>query len=557
MIVLGISGGFGHDAAACLVRDGTVVAMAEEERLCRVRHAMGALPVRSTTYCLAAAGLPTSAVDVIAASWDPSLDPTDPDLETRLRTFVEHPLWKGARPRVERIDHHLAHAASALLPARLTRAAVLVIDGNGERWATSVGRADGPRVAWSERFGPRSSLGHFYTAVTEWAGFGPHEEGKLMGLAAYGRIERPMPSIRVVADSVEVELPLAEDLPAEHRFSELRRLWMRSLVASYGDAAMPEHRWNASRGRLERVPWIGPRERNVAAAAQAVLVDAVCALARRAVDAAGSRELVLAGGVALNCGANAALLERGIVDRVHACPAAGDAGGALGAALLIAAANGGSLRPALPYVGPAFSHSDVRAELDRLGVEFDEHSDVSARVAALLANGAVVCWFQGRAEIGPRALGARSVLALPSTVAARDRVNSIKGREMWRPLSPSILAEEAPALVGDHASPFMLLAFRASDRLRNIAPAVVHADGSTRPQTVAPGEGLYRELLDQVRRQTGVPLLLNTSFNVAGEPIVSSPSDAVRSFFSCGADALAIGPFLVEKRRAVTSRAGG
>jgi carbamoyltransferase len=294
---------------------------------------------------------------------------------------------------------------------------------------------------------------------------------------------------------------------------------------------------------------------DLAATAQEAVTRTLVHLAEVATRRCGTRKLVIAGGVGLNCTANGAIRRSGLVDDLFIVPAAHDAGGALGAAMYVSVQHG----PVAPLLGadygPAFADGQVADLLRQAGLPFSEPREVAEYAADLLAVGRVVGWFQGRAEVGPRALGQRSILALPATAEVRDRVNKIKGRELWRPLSPSVLASAASELLdlgsgnGPRLSPFMLMACPTTERARQIATAVVHVDGTTRPQTVTDQEGLFYRLIEGVRARTGVPAVLNTSFNMEEEPIVCVPRDAVRTFILSDLDALVIGGLVVSKTR--------
>ncbi|HEY8164051.1 MAG TPA: carbamoyltransferase C-terminal domain-containing protein, partial [Gemmatimonadaceae bacterium] len=289
-----------------------------------------------------------------------------------------------------------------------------------------------------------------------------------------------------------------------------------------------------------------------AAATQFLLEDATATIARAAVRASNSRNLCLGGGVALNCSANGRLLAGGIADDLWVFPAAGDAGLPVGAALL-AARESNELNPerlAAPYLGPQYSESEIEQALSaENGIQVRRPSGIHVATAELLAGASVIGWFQGRMELGPRALGNRSILADPRSVAIRDRVNAIKGREKWRPLAPSVLAERSDDYFAARpTNDFMLFAVPATQRCKAEAPAIVHVDGSARPQLVRrETNATFHALISAFDRLTGVPIVLNTSFNRAGEPIVCTPSDAVRSFASSGLDALVIGPFIVTR----------
>ncbi|MGH3796862.1 MAG: carbamoyltransferase family protein [Pseudonocardiaceae bacterium] len=541
VIVLGVSGAFGHDAAACLVVDGDVVAIGEEERFSRVKRAPGALPVNAIRYCLAHAEAAFGDVDTIAVSWNPASAPPGSGLDDYLDRLLNHDTWRGhRRPEVHCIDHHMAHAASSFLTSGFDEAAVLVMDGHGENGSTSLGHGKGDRLTIEQYFPIGDSLGHFFEAVSAHVGLGRHDAGKLMGLAAYGTPSGP-PLVTLTDDGYRTGLAVSRGLPPREAYREVMHLWRSRLSESCAPRLAP-YSWQSTD------PDFSDDQRTLAATAQRDLGDTVVHLGRLATERCRTRSLVLAGGVALNCSANGRLLAEGVVDRLHIPPPAHDAGGALGAALLVAAAR--LDRPMSPYLGPPITSSWAREELRRSRLPFVECEHPSQRAADLLTEGLVVAWFQDRAEVGPRALGARSLVALPDSTTVRDRVNRIKDRELWRPLSPSMLPAAArrycPVV---ETSPYMLLATQTAEAAYSEIPAVVHVDGTCRPQVVDTlSTPRFRELIAAVEDRIGCGVVLNTSLNGPDEPIVCTPADAIRFFAGTCVDALVVGDFVLEKR---------
>jgi carbamoyltransferase len=550
MIVLGISGVFGHDPAACLVQDGRVVAMVEEERLTRNKHGFGELPISATLYCVAEAGITLADIDCVAASWNPSLDPTATHLQEFATQFFNHDIWRSFRkPNIEYVDHHLAHAASAFFSSGYPEGAILVIDGNGENVATSVGCGQGTQIRLDAQYGVSHSLGHFYKNVTQFVGLGDHDEGKLMGLAAYGKSISDFEPIRLLDDGYSIDIMDVDPLPAYRRFKVLWHAWRSWLVNHFGEPSSADYQWDSAKGRVSRRADLLPKAADIAASAQEALTRVVLHLVEQAVRRYKTRRLVMAGGVALNCSTNGAILGSGLVEELYIVPAAHDAGGSLGAAQYLASTHERVQPLATPYLGPKFARDDIAQLLRRTGVSYCEPHDIAKYTAEILAGGKTVGWFQGRAEVGPRALGGRSILALPTSTGVRDHVNRLKGREMWRPLSPSILNSAASVLLErPHPSPYMLLALQVTEHAKELMPGVVHVDSTARPQTVTEREGRYCQLLEAVYNITGVPGVLNTSFNLAGEPIVATPNDAIRSFFNSELDVLVLGDFAVQKQ---------
>lgn len=551
MIVLGLSGATQHDPAACLMMNGKVLAMVEEERLSRVKRGREQMPVRSILYCLAEAGLRLDDVDVIASSWNPALETGPPQFHRFTDHLLVHEAFRYSRqPPVEFVDHHLAHAASAFFASGLEDAAVLVVDGAGENASTSIGFGRGGQVRIDQSIGIRHSLGHFFTFAAEHTGLGSGNEGKLMGLAAYGGEACDIDPIHLDSDGYHVDLPGVTDLPMNELWAPLYNAWRDWFTRRFAPPNIARYDWMPPYGKQRRSIELPSWCADLAAAAQGAVTRAMLHLSEVAVRRYSTRRLVIAGGVGLNCTANGAIRRSGLVDDLFIVPAAHDAGGALGAAMFVSAREG----PVEPMpgadLGPGFTDAAIAEVLARAGLRPGKAADVTERAADLLADGRVIGWFQGRAEIGPRALGRRSILAVPNPVQVRDRVNKIKGREPWRPLSPAVLGSDAGTLLVDpRASPFMLVASPVTEEARLHAPAIVHADGTARPQTVTESDGAFFKLIRGVRARTGVAALLNTSFNTEDEPIVCTPSDAVRTFMLSDLDALVIGGLIVEKDR--------
>jgi carbamoyltransferase len=556
-----------HDAAAAIVVDGRIVAAAEEERFSREKHD-GKIPVGAMRYCLAAAGVEMRDVDVLAYPDRPFRTGRDSQLAemtwpslralvraggARNRSLLHKGVLElvarsripinagmnakvssgfarlreefGELPRVRYFGHHLAHAAATAFTSGFDKAAVATIDGRGGPFSSVIWSARRSELRLHAAQPYTNSLGWFYRDVTRFVGLGDFGEGKLMGLAPYGSVPQ-----------------------AENR--------VRRMISTGGDSW---YRYQAKPtadiagfSRRNGQPVTSSPYRDFAAASQQTLEEAAAAIARDAVDAAGSRNLCLGGGVALNCSANGRLLAAGIADDIWVFPAAGDAGLPVGAALL-AARDAGQLiteRLSAPYLGPGFSDQEIeRALRGEDSIQVRRCVDVHVAAAELLSRGSIIGWFQGRMELGPRALGNRSILADPRNAQVRDRVNDIKGREKWRPLAPAVLAERADDFfTARPPNDFMLFAVQATPKCRAEAPAVVHVDLSARPQLVRRETNApLHALISAFDALAGVPILLNTSFNRAGEPIVCSPADALRTFLDSTLDALVMGPFLITR----------
>jgi carbamoyltransferase len=565
--VLGLNGwpGRGHDPAACLVVDGEIVAVAEEERFVRRKHAYGLPPHHAAAFCLSRAGLDLDEVDVVAFGWDiPKLHrdrglPWQLDAAGALESLLPRELFPRKRdPEFVFVPHHIAHAASAYHVSGHENASVLVLDGQGELESASLMVGRSGRLETLSTVPISWSLGYFYDAVGQYIGLGPDQAGKLMGLAAHGVVRDDTFGSFTFTESGYELRGMPADMRSRTEMDEsgdATRAWLRHLEATCSLPPNPRRRrYDPATGRYQ--PWTerDPFEyRDLAAAAQQALERAVFGLTDALVRETGESTLHVSGGVGFNASLNGKLLDHPAVDELFVQPLAGDAGVAIGAAVHIAAQRGDSVRPITTSIGWGvdFDPATVRGLLDETGLSYEEPSDIAAATAKLVAQDGVVGWFQGRGEVGPRALGHRSIVADPARRATRDRINlEIKKREWWRPLAPSLAAECFDEHIDSPASlPYMIVTRPLREASRARLAAVDHVDGSTRPQAVhAADEPLYHQLLDRVGEETGAAVTVNTSFNDNEEPVVWTPADAVRTFARIGLDALAIGPFLVSKR---------
>jgi carbamoyltransferase len=580
MDILGISAFF-HDSAAALLRDGALVAAVEEERFTRRKHDPR-FPFRAIEHCLAAAGVRGSDLDMVAFFEKPFLK-LDRILATALATFpASWPLfhrsmmtWLADKvwvkktiketlgvpdERVVFVGHHLSHAASAFLCSPFEEAAILTIDGVGE-WSTAtlgVGRGTEVRLLRELRF--PHSLGLLYSAFTAYLGFQVNEgEYKVMGLAPYGTPRYVDRIGRLVHVHEDGSFWLDMRYFTFHRSAE--RSFSRAFVDLFGPPRHPDQPFldfddpaRASLSDDDR------RFADIAASIQRVTEDIVLRMARHLHARTGLRRLCVAGGVGLNSVANSRLARETPFEELWVQPAAGDGGAALGAALY--AGSAGRERPRRfvledAYWGPAYDDTELIAVLEAAGVRYKSLAveEVAEFAAGLLASGRVIGWFQGRAEWGPRALGNRSILADPRGAATKATVNlKIKYREPFRPFAPSALAERAdeffdlPPAAARGPLRFMLLTVPVRPEARSRIPAVTHVDGSARVQVVTRETNpLYHALIERFGALTGVPVVLNTSFNLRGEPIVNTPREALATFFKSGLDALVLGRHVVEK----------
>lgn len=592
---LGINAAF-HDSAACLIRDGQVVAAAEEERFTHIKHgkrpvpfSAWELPYHAIDYCLQAADIEMRDVHDVAYAYDPwrqiargdipgiEMSGERPDDATQ--AFMQLPLMPSAHARAaengspwdplflsyvvnaprqladgaphhlqrrfrglrhdgpyqwHHVEHHLAHEASAFLAAPFERCAVLTMDGRGELVTTSYGLFDGKRYQRIKQIDLPNSLGLLYERITRHLGFlHSSDEYKVMALASFGQPSY-LPEMQALA-----------------------------RYAGHGAYVTPERDLTELLGPARQRGWpLEQRHFDIARSLQETLESIVLDMAHWLAKETGERCLAMAGGVALNCVMNARVRDEGPFESVWVQPAAGDAGTALGAALWVDFQQRGARgdwRMEHAYLGPSFEETEIKAFLDEAKLRYRRLDDVPRETARLLAQNRVIGWFQGRMEFGPRALGARSILASPIDPGMQQRLNQIKDREDFRPVAPVVLEEKAHewfrprprdgAGRGDKLyAPFMLFVYGIVPGQDARIPAVCHVDGTARVQTINASQNPdYHALLTEFETLTGVPVLVNTSFNTRGEPIVCTPRDALECFWASPLDALVIGPFLLEK----------
>ena len=569
MYVLGLNGWpeRTHDSSACLLQDGHIVAFAEEERFIRRKHAFEAAPLHAAAFCLAKAGITIEEVDAVAFGWDlPDLHAQHGKSFTLNHSQVLEAVIpkshfpRRADPPLHFVPHHIAHAASSYLLSGHETGAVLVLDGQGENASMTAGFVSEGRLKITGTTPIGWSLGYFYQAVCLYAGFEGTDAGKLMGLAAHGMpLDPTFQTFESTSDGyVPRHLPgdIAPDAGIIDRADPVVRAWLDHLARVLPiEPNIAVRSYDPVRARFRSCTPRDPYEyRDIAASAQTCLETIVGDMIRRLLHSTGQRVLHLAGGVAFNASLNGKLLEMPQVEGLFVQPVAGDAGVSLGAAAYTADQLGDKVRPmgrSLAW-GPESSADEVRETLDRSGIAYAEPDDLARTVAEIVAGGGIVAWHQGRSEAGPRALGQRSILADPRWPETRDRINlHIKQREWWRPLAPSMdRAASGKYLELDNDLPFMVVTSRIRAEHLDDVGAVAHVDATTRPQTVSAADHqLYHRYLMSLQEHIGLPISLNTSFNSYDEPIVCTPDDAIRSFARMPLDAMAIGPYLVRRRR--------
>jgi carbamoyltransferase len=584
MVILGLNA-FHGDSSAAVFRDGVLTGAVEEERFNRIKHWAG-LPVAAAHWCLAG-----SVPDHVAISRDPKAHA----LKKLARVASRPQDWRkfvtraqnsaavlqvgetlraagvtGEETRVHFVEHHRAHLASAFLCSPYEEAAVVSVDGFGDFSSVMWGVGRGTQITVKGGTHYPHSLGLFYTAITQLTGFPKYgDEYKMMGLAAFGEpryLEAMRRIVRLEGDEVRLDLSYfthhtkGVDMTWEGGEPALGPVYSERLTEEFGAARV---------ARSE----ITQRERDLAASAQAVLEEVYFGLLRKVQAETGLRRVCLAGGVALNCAANGKLFAKTPFTEVYVQPAAHDAGTSIGAALWVqhcelGIERGFEMRHV--YTGSRYTEVAVQEVLDREGVRYwptATEEELVTMTAEAIAAGKIVGWFQGKMEFGPRALGARSILADPRRGDMKEVLNRrIKYREPFRPFCPSVLAEACGEwFTVEQPSPFMVMAYPVREEKRALVPAIVHADGTGRLQTVAAEDSpLYWRLIRRFGEMTGVPMVLNTSFN-ENEPIVRTPEEALDCFLRTQMDVLVMGPFVVRKeenagvrgRKAVWEGAGG
>ncbi len=540
MKILGLTHPYSWNTAAALLVDGELKAFAEEERFTRLKHAPRSFPRLAMDYCLNEGGIKLADVDHIAIGMEnkwsvilPNLWPPQPlrfaygKIQRTMKEISrgnDYFPFAENDPRVTFHNHHLSHIASSIYLSGFQKANFISLDGAGGGESGMLGWGEGIDLHILHRVTNAGSWGALYERITKALGFKPHShEGKTMGLAAYGT-------------------------PDPDRFDFID--WSKPV---------PEINHTKRNKFLAKLPHRDSKEeitqehKDLAATVQDALERALLQMAKFLSEQSGGKALCMSGGVALNCSANGKLLASEFVDDIYIQPASSDAGAALGAAVMQHVQLTGE-RPSFvfdhAYYGPEFSDEEIEAVLKESKLRYERCDNIAQRTAELMTQGKVVGWFQGRMEAGPRALGGRSIVADPSIPGIKDTVNAeVKHREMWRPFAPSMHHEDIGTYVENpNTSPFMILAFQAKKDKVEEFRAAVHVDETARVQGVTEQVNApYYQLISEFKKLTGRGVILNTSFNVAGEPLVCSPQDALRTYACCGMDALAIGSFLVQK----------
>ena len=547
MKVLGLNGWTerGHDGGATLIIDGNLVFSVEEERLTGVRHPYDSIPTKSINACLKYANLTLDDIDKFIFGWDyEKIYEMIGDKFISKEEMAEKLLGnKKYASKLEYLTHHIAHAYSAFTPSNYEDALVFVIDGQGEYMGTSLYLASRKTNEMKLLFESPISLGYFYAGITKQIGFNGGEEGKTMGLASYGE--------STYTDALRKLISLDED-------GNLRCVFHIDKVSKDEENATID-KWQEllsliipkREGRIisitdDIIPYA-----NLARSAQEILSEIMTGIIQKHVKLTDVHNVCLAGGVALNCPTSSAIEQMSEVNRVFVQPAANDGGISLGAAIKGALDMGDDVKiEMIPYLGPEYSDEKIKKAIETKNYEYERFNNIAKVIARLLNEGKIVANYQGRLELGPRALGNRSLLASPEKYEMLVRMNELKGREVWRPLAPAVMLDhQAECFDSNIFSPHMTKNFTVLNEMKNRLAAITHVDGTSRIQSVTREYNeLFYNTINEFYKLTGIPVVINTSFNVKGEPIVCTPLEAIDSFERMNLDYLALGNYLIKKK---------
>ncbi|MDR1417703.1 MAG: hypothetical protein LBI80_00850 [Endomicrobium sp.] len=550
--ILGLNIGL-HDSSAALIVDGKMVAMGEQERFSRRKRAKDEAPIDAIKFCLEKGNIDFDKIDLIAFGSSQKLldewhELTEEEIKNRVqlddpnRLFPKEIFSYSKLPEIVSIPHHLAHAASAYYMSGFEDSAILVVDNRGESTSTTLFHGNNGKIEFIEDYPITESLGLYYRTAAQYAGLcGEHKNvGKLMGLAPYGKPTEPTPlqvlDGKVTFDQLEnISNMRGIDIP-DKRTEQLLNYYLRNCYPY-------EIGLNS-----DVMAYC-----NFASSIQKSVENALVRYCEILKEKTKSKNLSIAGGVGLNCSANGIIAKSGIFENIFVQPVAGDAGVAIGAGFkaLYEKSYTANFKMKHAYYGSEFSNEDVVNSIKKYNLKYEhlDNNQIAKKTAELLQNFKVVGWFQGKAEIGPRALGARSIIGNPRKRETLVRMNNIKEREMWRPLAPSVLEEKFfDYFVGPHASPFMIVATQVHHYKHKEVPAIVHIDGSARPQIVKRDTNpMYWNMINEFYKLTGIPIVVNTSFNTADEPIVHKPENAIEDYLKSDIDALVMNNIIIVK----------
>ncbi len=545
MKILGINGWTerGHDGGASFLENGKLKFAIEEERLIGIRHAYDRVPYESIKLICEKENISINDIDKIAIGWDyPKLWKMF-GAEFISKAEMSKVLFGTAEfaEKIEYVEHHVAHACSAFYPSGFENALVLVIDGQGEKIATSVFLGDKSKTTLTKLYETPVSLGYFYAAVTEHIGFFSGQEGKTMGLASYGN-PKYIDQLRDLInadDQGKINCLFNVTKKSKDEEEETIAIW-KGLLSKI----IP-----ARKGKIEKVTDEIIPYADLASSAQKLLEEILIKIVLYNCNQYNVSNIAIAGGVGLNCAASGILSELPCVNKIFTQPAANDGGISLGAAIAVAVANQENVNfEMIPYQGNEFNDEEILNFLNQKNYFYRKSDNLSKEIANLISEGNIVANFQGRLEFGPRALGNRSILADPRKIEMLVRLNTLKGREVWRPLAPAILYEEQTKFFSSSQfSPYMTINCRVLENVQNKLEAITHVDGTARIQSVSKEYNpLFYSIIDEFYKITGIPVVINTSFNIKGEPIVDTPEKAINSAIAMNLDYLAIGSFIIK-----------
>lgn len=547
MKVLGINGWSerGHDGGASLIVDGKLLFSVEEEKLICKRHAYDTLPLESIKACLNYGNITMDDIDRVVIGWD-----YEKLYEMLGKKFISKEEMSKAlfndekyADKIEYLTHHQAHAYSAFIPSNYDKALVLIVDGQGEYMGTSVYLADRNSKNLKLLMETPVSLGYFYTGITKQIGFKGGEEGKTMGLASYGEptyVEELRKLINL-DENGNINCAFHIDKVGKDEEKASLEKW-KELLSNI----IPKRNGKIIEVTEDILPYA-----NLAKSSQVILEEIMCGLIKKYVKETGVHDVCIAGGVGLNCPTSSAVENMDEVSRVFVQPAANDGGISLGAAIKGAIDLGDDVKiEMIPYLGPEYSNKEIEKALKEKDYNYDEFDNIEEVIARLLAEGKIVANYQGRLELGPRALGNRSLLASPEKYEMLVRMNELKGREVWRPLAPAVMYDKQETVFdSDIFSPHMTKNFKVLNEMKDRLQAITHVDGTARIQSVTKEYNeLFYNIINEFYKLTGIPVVINTSFNVKGEPIVCTPQEAIDSFERMNLDYLSIGNYLVKRK---------
>ncbi len=547
MKVLGLNGWTerGHDGGASLIVDGKLLFSIEEEKLIGKRHAYDTLPLESIKACLNAGNITLDDIDRFVIGWDFEKIYKMLGKEFLTKEEVSKILFNNNKyaNKLEYLEHHKAHAYSAFIPSNYEKALVLIVDGQGEYMGTTLYLADRNKNDLKLMMETPVSIGYFYAGITKQIGFKSGEEGKTMGLASYGE--------PIYADELRKLIYLKEDgsigcvfhidkISKDEEDATLQK-WEKLL-----SKIIPKREGKIINITEDIIPYA-----NLARSAQKVIEELMTGIIKKYVKETGVHNVCIAGGVGLNCPTSTAVEKLKEVDGVFIQPAANDGGISLGAAIQGALDLGDNVNiEMIPYLGNKFSQEIIESELQKKNYEYKVYDNIEKIIAELIYEGKIVANYQGRLELGPRALGNRSLLASPEKYETLVRMNELKGREVWRPLAPAVLYDKQEMVFDSNIfSPHMTKNFNVLNEMKDKLEAITHVDGTARIQSVTKKYNeLFYNIINEFYKLSGIPVVINTSFNVKGEPIVNTPSEAIDSFERMNLDYLSIGRCLVKKK---------